>query len=142
MPVRFKGGGGHGMSNSVKDPARPCVNLRGSLLHHPVVHITILGFPCAVKPYCSLNDTFCSAMENQLCCLSVRTFRGALAMWQGTTHHTWSRIESPDSSNDSPFGQSWIPIVQANRDRARLMLSLCSVTGIKDAPVQALGAHP
>jgi hypothetical protein len=61
-------------------------------------------------------------------------------MWQGTTHHTWPRIESPDSGNDSSFRQSWIQIVRANR--ARLMLSLCSLTGIKDAPVQALGAHP
>jgi hypothetical protein len=77
---------------------------------------------------------------HQLCCLSVRTFRGALAMWQGTTHHTWSRIESLDSGNDSPSHQSYIPIVLANL--ARLTLSLCSVTDIKDAPVQALGAHP
>ncbi|KAJ8591619.1 hypothetical protein M405DRAFT_840420 [Rhizopogon salebrosus TDB-379] len=39
-----------------------------------------------------------------------------------------------------PFRQSWIPIVRANR--ARLMLSLYSVTGVKDATVQALGVHP
>ncbi|KAJ8591626.1 hypothetical protein M405DRAFT_880378 [Rhizopogon salebrosus TDB-379] len=76
----------------------------------------------------------------QLCCLSIRTFRGALAMLQGSTHHTWSRIESPNSGNDNPFRQSWIPIVRANR--ARLMLSLCSVTGVKDPPAQAPGAHP
>ncbi|KAJ8591623.1 hypothetical protein M405DRAFT_880377 [Rhizopogon salebrosus TDB-379] len=56
------------------------------------------------------------------------------------THHTWSRIESPDSGNDGPFRQSWIPIVRANR--ARLMLSLCSVTGVKDPPAEAPGAHP
>jgi hypothetical protein len=52
-------------------------------------------------------------------------------MWQGTTHHTWSRIECPDSGNDSPFRRSWIPIVRANR--ARLIPSLCLVTGIKDS---------
>ncbi|KAJ8591642.1 hypothetical protein M405DRAFT_814066, partial [Rhizopogon salebrosus TDB-379] len=50
-------------------------------------------------------------------CLSIRTFREALAIWQGTIHHTWSRIVSPDSGNDSPFRQSWIPIVRTNRAR-------------------------
>ncbi|KAJ8582593.1 hypothetical protein M405DRAFT_830348, partial [Rhizopogon salebrosus TDB-379] len=50
-------------------------------------------------------------------CLSVPTFRGALVMWQGTTHHTWSRIESRDSGNDGPFRQSCIPIVRVNRAR-------------------------
>jgi hypothetical protein len=58
------GGGGHGMSNSAKDSEKPCADLWGSLLHHPVVHITISGFPCALKLHGSLDDTFCSAKGN------------------------------------------------------------------------------
>jgi hypothetical protein len=58
------GGGGRGMSNSAKDPEKRCADLWGSLLHHPVVHVTISGFPCAAKPHRSLDDTFCSARGN------------------------------------------------------------------------------
>jgi hypothetical protein len=85
----------------VTDPEKPCADFSNSLLYHPVIHITISGFHCSGKSYRFLNDRAVPLREISegtwtllLSVRTLRTFREALVMWQGTTHHTWSCIES------------------------------------------------